>query len=288
MARPGHRVLLADSPPGGSQEPILFTSPGISQAHSPSSRLLFFLIKVARARIPSQKGQPCVWMSSSRLCHCCARLHWQLDAGAHETQWREVCQGPDPLRLSLQVSLLPPSPLWVCVLVPQLCLTLCDPMDREVHCPWDSLGKNTGVGCHSLLQVIFPTQGSNQCLLHFRQILYCEATREASSPLASCKPSPLPNLTGPSTLPPAMWSGCQHWAPGCNPDFLGSHSAGSPSPHSRSSRCICAQGVLVDPSLLQGSLWVCCGVLGWTKHDLRKAPTLGVSNLNWEGAGPTG
>ena len=32
-------------------------------------------------------------------------------------------------------------------------------------CPWDSPGKNTGVGCHFLLQGIFPTQGSNQCLL---------------------------------------------------------------------------------------------------------------------------
>ena len=28
-------------------------------------------------------------------------------------------------------------------------------------CPWSSLGKNTGLGCHSLLQRIFPTQGSN-------------------------------------------------------------------------------------------------------------------------------
>ena len=32
--------------------------------------------------------------------------------------------------------------------------------------PWDSLGKNTGVGCHSLLQEVFLTQGSNPCLLH--------------------------------------------------------------------------------------------------------------------------
>ena len=30
---------------------------------------------------------------------------------------------------------------------------------------WDSPGKNTGVGCHALLQGIFPTQGSNPCLL---------------------------------------------------------------------------------------------------------------------------
>ena len=28
-------------------------------------------------------------------------------------------------------------------------------------CPWDSPGKNTGVGCHALLQGIFPTQGLN-------------------------------------------------------------------------------------------------------------------------------
>ena len=32
-------------------------------------------------------------------------------------------------------------------------------------CPWDSPGKNAGVGCHFLLQGIFPTQGSNLCLL---------------------------------------------------------------------------------------------------------------------------
>ena len=33
-------------------------------------------------------------------------------------------------------------------------------------CPWDSPGKNTGAGCHGLLQGTFPTQGSNPCLLH--------------------------------------------------------------------------------------------------------------------------
>ena len=32
-------------------------------------------------------------------------------------------------------------------------------------CPWDSPGMDTGVGCHFFLQGIFPTQGSNQCLL---------------------------------------------------------------------------------------------------------------------------
>ena len=32
-------------------------------------------------------------------------------------------------------------------------------------CPWNFPGKNTGVGCHFLLQGIFPTQGSIPCLL---------------------------------------------------------------------------------------------------------------------------
>ena len=39
-------------------------------------------------------------------------------------------------------------------------------------CPWDSPGKNAGVGCHFLLQGIFPTQGFNLGLPHCRQILY--------------------------------------------------------------------------------------------------------------------
>ena len=39
-------------------------------------------------------------------------------------------------------------------------------------CPWNSPDKNTVVGNHSVLQTIFPTQGSNPGLLDCRQILY--------------------------------------------------------------------------------------------------------------------
>ena len=39
-------------------------------------------------------------------------------------------------------------------------------------CPWDFPGKDTGVGCHFLLQGIFPTQELNPGVLHCRQILY--------------------------------------------------------------------------------------------------------------------
>ena len=41
-----------------------------------------------------------------------------------------------------------------------------------LFCPWSFPGKNTGMGCHSLLQGIFLTQGSNPGLLHCKQILY--------------------------------------------------------------------------------------------------------------------
>ena len=40
-------------------------------------------------------------------------------------------------------------------------------------CPWNSPDQNTEVGSHTLLQGIFPTQGSNPGLLHCRQIIYC-------------------------------------------------------------------------------------------------------------------
>ena len=60
-------------------------------------------------------------------------------------------------------------------LITQSCPILCNPMDcslpgSSVHL--DSPGKNTTTGCHSFLQGIFPTQGSNPGLLHGRQILY--------------------------------------------------------------------------------------------------------------------
>ena len=46
------------------------------------------------------------------------------------------------------------------------------PQTTRLLCLWNSPGKNTGVGCLSLLQGIFPTQGSNLGLPHCRQIPY--------------------------------------------------------------------------------------------------------------------
>ena len=67
-------------------------------------------------------------------------------------------------------------PVCVCVcLFAHLCLTLWGPMDwrprgSSVH--GDSPGKNAGMGCHTLLQGIFPTQELNPGLPHCRRILY--------------------------------------------------------------------------------------------------------------------
>ena len=93
--------------------------------------------------------------------------------------------------------------LEVKVLIVQLCLTVCNSM----HCSpqgssvpgilrarileWIAIlfsrGKNTGVDSHSLFQGIFPTQGSNPGLLHYRQILYHLSHQE--SPWIIPKPS---------------------------------------------------------------------------------------------------
>ena len=63
----------------------------------------------------------------------------------------------------------------------QLCPTLCDPVDcslpgSSVH--GDSPRKKTGVGCHALLQGIFPTQGSTQVCPIAGRVFTIWVTRE--------------------------------------------------------------------------------------------------------------
>ena len=67
------------------------------------------------------------------------------------------------------------------VLVTQPYLILWDPMDCSL-CPWNSPSKNTGVGCHSLLQG--SSQPRNQTFILCvscigKQILYHYTSREA-------------------------------------------------------------------------------------------------------------
>ena len=65
--------------------------------------------------------------------------------------------GSQSIRASASASVLPKNCCWVTKSYP----TLCCPMDciqpTRLLCPWDFLSKNTGVGCHILLQGIFLT-----------------------------------------------------------------------------------------------------------------------------------
>ena len=98
----------------------------------------------------------------------------------------------------------------VCVQSLQSCQTLCNPMDcippgSSLH--GDSPGKNTGVGCHALLQGIFLTQGSNLsflCLLHWQA---ATAAKSLQSCPTLCNPrdgsppgSPVPGILQVRTL----------------------------------------------------------------------------------------
>ena len=104
---------------------------------------------------------------------------------------------------------------------------------RGLYSPWNSPGQDTGVGSLSLLQGIFPTQGSNQGLLHCRQLekqndsslvtkaksrTYTSLLHKACFPLLSgSRPKPLMWNKGCSlallslALPPCpLLSKCQH------------------------------------------------------------------------------
>ena len=101
--------------------------------------------------------------------------------------------------------------------VAQSCLTLCDPVDPRLLCPWNSSGKNTGVGSHSLLQGIFPNQGLNPGLLW------------------SSTTAPRVRHKGPPSVGSSLLFSCQCWC---------GYSDGSPSAHD-SIVWLCLHGCLI-------------------------------------------
>ena len=100
-------------------------------------------------------------------------ISYNVQTGCWEHQL-QVLENLGQWAISSCLSLLCPNGKWRSEVV-QSCLTLCNPMDcslpgSSLH-GIDSPGKSTGVGCHFLLQGIFPTQGSNLGLPHSRQTL---------------------------------------------------------------------------------------------------------------------
>ena len=141
--------------------------------------------------------------------------------------------------------------------VAQSCPTLWDPMDcslpgSSVH--GDFPGKNSGVGCHALLQGIFPTQGLNPGLPHCRQILYH----------LSHQGNPLTRILTPcSQVPSLQKGGHQSHSRTSSPSCNCRHRRGN-TPLTESDQTQTAEAILEvvcalseDPGLGAHSPWPC-------------------------------
>ena len=102
----------------------------------------------------------CSWAADYHLHSCISCFISRLNYLSRSTQipWLPLEHlhnfPPKPNKLAAQELQL--QSVCVCVLVVQSCPTLCDPIDCSQPgsslSPWNFSGKNTGVGCHSLLQ----------------------------------------------------------------------------------------------------------------------------------------
>ena len=103
--------------------------------------------------------------------------------------WRFLLRNPKAQRFFPKLYLI----YTVCLFSLLSCVQLLQPhglYPTRLLCPWDFPGKNTGVGCHFLLQGIFPTQGSNPSLLHCSEFF---TTQPPGKPLwgfpIQCRPT---------------------------------------------------------------------------------------------------
>ena len=109
---------------------------------------------------PSESGTGQVWGQQSAICILTSPLE-ESETGQPLRKAEKNYPRVNPGSVSASHSLS--------------CVWLCNPMralPTRLLCPWDSPGKNTREGCHSLLQGIFPTKGLDPGLSHFGQILY--------------------------------------------------------------------------------------------------------------------
>ena len=115
---------------------------------------------------PTQGSKPC-------LFHL---LHWQADSlPLHHLRSHTSGRGQEITSAKGQIDLyIHYINSYTVYEVAQSCLTLRSHglQPTRLLSPWNFPGKSIGVGCHFLLQGIFPTRGSNLGLLHCRQTLY--------------------------------------------------------------------------------------------------------------------
>ena len=126
------------------------------------------LIPGQGTKIPhaAEQPSPCTATSEPRCSRACTTTMHTQHSQAHVrlTKLPRVAIKPRPV-----CALVAKSPVRL----------LCDPSGLQparLLCPWDSPGKNTGVGCYLLLQGTSLIQGSDSRLLLGRQILYHSAT----------------------------------------------------------------------------------------------------------------
>ena len=122
----------------------------------------------------------------------CNEMHYELCECDASLQIRKILWGLYTWKFNIRK----PHPVLAqagacCCLASKLCAAPLSPRGLQSAgslCPWLFQGKNTALGCHFLLQLIFLTQGSNSrllCLLHWQA---------ASLPLSHQK-SPSWNIT---------------------------------------------------------------------------------------------
>ena len=114
-------------------------------------------------------------------------------------------------------------------------------------CLWNPPGKNTGVGCHSLLQGILPTQGWNPTLPLCRQTLPSEPRREPCIDRSPSNPNQPPQSWASAHI---MFSPQKYKLPGSSEDTL--TGPGDPWQLCSDSICGCAlhlpRNLKTDPS----------------------------------------
>ena len=118
----------------------------------------------------AHKGWPGRWGDQGRL-EFWKQQETKVDLSSSNSNYRHQLQVEDHYYV---LAFTAPKSIVLCV-VAQPCPTLYDPMDCSppgFSVRGDSPGKYTGMGCHALLQGIFPTQGLDPGLPHCRQSLY--------------------------------------------------------------------------------------------------------------------
>ena len=98
------------------------------------------------------------------ICVNYFEIFWQDMTYVHISKIIHVCE-------SENCSVVPSICIYICQSVSQLCPTL-KPQGlgpTKLLYPWDFPDKNTGAGCHFLLQGIFPTLRLNPCLLYWQE-----------------------------------------------------------------------------------------------------------------------